>query len=166
VRLAPDAQASRMLLVHIDRRHHHNTGAIVFVCSSDPHTTEGTSFSLPSLKPPSPYLSALSLLYTSKTEYRRRQQGDGSSRPGLFENRALCRRVGEDSGEAVLHNHTRNSRRHFLVSSFVNCFFASLSLSQIHITTTISVFHRIHRSPFIVQQRQSRSNGPHVIIRN
>jgi hypothetical protein len=33
-------------------------------------------------------------LYTSSTEYRRSQQGDGSSRPGLFENRASSRRVG------------------------------------------------------------------------
>lgn len=52
VRLAPDAWASRTLLLHIDRRHHHNAGAIVSrmvlkVQTQDYRaTTKQTSFSL------------------------------------------------------------------------------------------------------------------------
>ena len=90
VRLAPDAWASRTLLVHIDRRQHHDAGAIISCMLSKVQaqdcrvTTEQPSSSSPSFKLLSPYLSALYLLYTSSTEYRRSQQGDGSSRQGFL----------------------------------------------------------------------------------
>jgi hypothetical protein len=168
VRLAPDAWASRTLLLHIDRRHHHNAGAIVSrmvlkVQTQDYRaTTKQTSFSL--------VHAPFSIPLRTFPPYTRVAPNTAEvSRGTVVLGQGFLRTVrrldewGGDSGDAVLHYHTRNSRRHFLVSSIVNCFLSSI---QIHTTSTISVFHHIYCSLFIVQQRQSRSNGPHVIIRN
>lgn len=104
---APDAWASKMLLLHIDRRHHHchvNLGVdrLFHLPTSHNHkVSAAASFNLLSFKPPSPYLSALYLVRHELDRIPPKPASGGSSRPGLFENRALCRSSGETQSSAT-----------------------------------------------------------------
>jgi hypothetical protein len=121
-----------------------NLDAIFFCIDSKSHDHKANILQHPVIQAPSPYLSALFLLYTSKTEYRRGQRRAVVLDQGLLR---TVRRLNE-WGEAVLRNHVRNLRQHFC---FSNCqlplsfsFFLSfiyLKYISLHLQTTISLFH-------------------------
>ena len=118
-----------------------------------------SSFSLLSFKPPSPYLSTLSLLYISKTEYRRRQHQAVVFDQGLLR---TVRRV-DGVGETQVGSPPRpHPQLETALSCFSHCQLSFSVLSSIsnNIPFPFSNNHRLSRISIarlsLFLQRQSR----------
>lgn len=134
------------------------------------HKVNAASFNLLSFNPPfSIPLSALSLVRHELDRIAPKPVSGGSSRPGLFENRALCRSSGETQSSATT---SVTLRRHFSRSSHCQLPLYSCSFSYclkyilLRPPSYNKLSQTVHYFLFIVRQRQSGLNGPHVIIIN